>query len=139
VAYERIYCEVPSGEQRAIEQSVFAVRSDGAACEAVRRRAPDGQEIAVRTIRDPAGKAMIGIDGSTRSLITFGLYPDEVRRLRLPRAACPPGLPDPTVTIPGYRTRHIRFEVPRTECEAGPESIRRTLDKWASPELGCLP
>lgn len=48
-------------------------------------------------------------------------------------------MPDPTVTILGYLTQHIRFEGPCTECEAGPGFIRRTLDKWVSPELGCLP
>jgi hypothetical protein len=139
VLYEKILYDVPSGRLRATEQSVYAARSDGATCQAVRRKAPDGTEAVLRTIRDPNRGVAVSVDEFTKSLITLGMTSIEVGSLRRPRAACRPGVPDPSVTILGYGTHHIRFEVPCQECVAGHDFTTQTMDKWVSPELGCLP
>jgi len=139
VVYEKVSYDVPSGKYRATEQSVYAARSDGATCQAVWRKAPDGVEAVLRTSRDPHRGVVVSVEEFTKSLITQGMTLSEVRSLRRPRAACPPGIPDRTVTILGYATQHTRFEVPCQECVAGRDFTIETMDKWVSPELGCLP
>lgn len=139
VVYEKVSYDVPSRRCRATEQSVYAARSDGATCQAVRRKAPDGVEAVLRTIRDPNRGVVVSVEEFTRSLITQGMTSNEVSSLRRRRAACPPGIPDPSVTILGYATHHIRFETTCQECAVGYDFTTQTMDKWVSPELGCLP